>query len=213
MATISDEAIAAVAYQAGFTDTELLAKFVAIALAESSGNPRAHNNVNKGHFGLWQIAGVHEALMKKYGGTDKAYDPAINAKMAYEVYKGQGLGAWETYTNGMYLPFLPRGRAAAKKIKAAALKDPTLTGIDIVTGGAISDVGDTIDNTLESASKIVDFFTSKANWVRVGMWVAAWVLIFLAFKRMFGSQVFSGAVKVASKVVLKGGGKAIKKAL
>lgn len=64
----------------------------AIALAESGGNPRAHNP--SGASGLWQILGVPFA--------GNVWDPLTNARMAVAKYRSQGLGAWEAYTNGMY---------------------------------------------------------------------------------------------------------------
>lgn len=71
----------------------------AIALAESSGNPNAHNP--SGATGLWQILG------NPFPGN--AYDPITNARMAVSKYRSQGLGAWEAYTRGMHKRFLAGG--------------------------------------------------------------------------------------------------------
>jgi hypothetical protein len=71
----------------------------AIALAESGGNPRAHNP--SGATGLWQILG------NPFPGD--AYDPATNARMAVAKYRSQGLRAWEAYTNGSYRRYMTRG--------------------------------------------------------------------------------------------------------
>ena len=71
----------------------------AIAMAESGGNPRAHNP--SGASGLWQILGV------PFPGNP--FDPLTNARMAVSKYRSQGLGAWEAYTNGAYRQFLARG--------------------------------------------------------------------------------------------------------
>ncbi len=67
----------------------------AIALAESGGNPRAHNP--SGASGLWQILGLPFA--------GNVWDPLTNARMAVSKYRSQGLGAWEAYTNGAYKNF------------------------------------------------------------------------------------------------------------
>jgi len=68
----------------------------AIALAESSGNSQAKNP--SGASGLWQILG------NPFPGDP--FDPQTNARMAVAKYREQGLGAWETYTNGDYKRFL-----------------------------------------------------------------------------------------------------------
>jgi hypothetical protein len=77
----------------GLGDANLMA---AIALAESGGDPRAHNP--SGASGLWQILG------KPFPGD--SFDPATNARMAGAKLASQGLGAWEAYTNGAYRRFL-----------------------------------------------------------------------------------------------------------
>lgn len=71
----------------------------AIALAESGGNPNAHNP--SGATGLWQILG------NPFPGN--ARDPLTNARMAVSKYQSQGLGAWEAYTRGMHKRFLSGG--------------------------------------------------------------------------------------------------------
>jgi phage-related protein len=80
----------------GLGDANLMA---AIALAESGGDPRAHNP--SGASGLWQILG------KPFPGD--AFDPATNARMAGAKLSSQGLGAWVAYTNGAYRKFMGGG--------------------------------------------------------------------------------------------------------
>lgn len=77
----------------------------AIALAESSGNPGAVNpNDNGGRqssFGLWQISnGTHSPPASNWN------NPQVNASLAVAKYHNQGLGAWGTYTSGVYKKFL-----------------------------------------------------------------------------------------------------------
>lgn len=71
----------------------------AIGMAESTGNPGAHNP--SGASGLWQILG------NPFPGNPM--DPMTNARMAVAKYKTQGLGAWEAYTNGNYKQFMATG--------------------------------------------------------------------------------------------------------
>jgi hypothetical protein len=71
----------------------------AIAMAESGGCSAAYNP--SGATGLWQILGAVNP-------ADQAnlYDPAVNAKEATLKHQSQGLGAWQTYTNGSYRGYL-----------------------------------------------------------------------------------------------------------
>lgn len=76
----------------------------AIALAESSGNPMAHNA--SGASGLWQILG------NPFPGN--AFDPLTNARMAVAKWRGAPGGGdnfspWVTYETGAYKQFLSGG--------------------------------------------------------------------------------------------------------
>lgn len=80
----------------------------AIIMAESGGNNNAinagdrHSNCN-GSYGLTQLSCLH---FGKHGLTwDNWSDPSTNIKVAYEIYKTQGLRAWGAYTSGAYLKF------------------------------------------------------------------------------------------------------------
>ncbi len=83
----------------------------AILKAESSKNPEIINwkDYHKssgcyGSFGLMQLGCV---WFGKYGLTEDNWkDPETNIRVAYEVYKAQGLRAWGAYTDKSYLRFL-----------------------------------------------------------------------------------------------------------
>jgi TP901 family phage tail tape measure protein len=93
----------------------------AIALAESGGDPQAHNP--SGASGLWQILGV------PFPGDP--FDPETNARMAVAKYESQGLGAWEVYTKGTYRQYLQRGGLLGlKKGGPAKGTDARLLGFD-----------------------------------------------------------------------------------
>lgn len=84
---------------------DLAPTMAAIGLAESGGNPNALNpNDNGGKqssFGIWQISnGTHAAPSPTWN------NPATNASLAVAKYKSQGLGAWGTYTSGLYKKFM-----------------------------------------------------------------------------------------------------------
>jgi hypothetical protein len=108
---LSTEQIIQLAQTAGFTGTDL-ATAVAVALAESGGDPNAYNPETaagapqgKGSYGLWQIyleAHPEDASLN-------LYDPQTNANAAYQTYANAG-GAftpWSTFKSGAYLAQLP----------------------------------------------------------------------------------------------------------
>jgi cell wall-associated NlpC family hydrolase len=98
---------------AGFSGS--LAKTMwAIAMAESSGNPRAHNtNARTGDnsYGLWQInmlgrMGPERRRLFGISNNDALFDPTTNARAAMAIYKQQGLNAWTTYKKGAHSRYM-----------------------------------------------------------------------------------------------------------
>ena len=112
---LSDTAIAQVAFQAGFHGQGLRTA-IAVALAESGGNPSAHNQNSNGSIdrGLWQINSVHVQY-----DPIKLFDPAYNAQAAFQISSGgNNWNPWTTYTNGRYRTFVSRANSAAVSIEA-----------------------------------------------------------------------------------------------
>ncbi|ONH25750.1 peptidoglycan-binding protein [Pseudofrankia asymbiotica] len=117
--TIPDSQIAAYAHSAGLDNCRVgLATWVAIALAESSGNTYAHATVGEDSRGLWQI---NMRAHAGWVGSRDLYDPATNAWAAAQVCKGSGPSAWTTYTTGAYRSYLARGNAAANAVGSATV--------------------------------------------------------------------------------------------
>lgn len=94
---------------AGFAGADL-STAVAIALAESGGDPNAYNPepqagtpIGQGSYGLWQIyLKVHPELAGA-----PLFDPPTNAAAAYHAYaKAGGFSPWSTYKSGKYQAFL-----------------------------------------------------------------------------------------------------------
>lgn len=91
----------------------------AVALAESGGNPGA-TNPQDGGCGLFQITPAETGCS----------NPLTNAQQAVRKYNSQGLGAWVTYTNGAYKPFMQpgvvpsAGAAAATSGSSSGAPDP-----------------------------------------------------------------------------------------
>lgn len=109
----------------------------AIALAESSGNPAAHNP--SGATGLWQILGAVDPYDQPH-----LTDPVVNAKEAVMKYNTQGLGAWQTYTQGTYRQFLPAGSIAPAQV----------AGLTSKTGGTAAGGGPVLTSPLDIINSI-----------------------------------------------------------
>lgn len=95
----------------------------AVAMAESSGNARAHNpDVSTGDnsYGLFQInmlGAMGPERRKQYGlnSNDDLYDPYVNAKVAYKMSNGgKNWQPWSTYKRGDYKKFLGGADVAVK---------------------------------------------------------------------------------------------------
>lgn len=126
--------IAQLAASVGFPDPALAA---AIAMAESSGNPRAHNSTPPDDsYGLWQInmyGPLAAQRRAQFGLSSNAdlYDPATNARVAVAIFGAQGYSAWGAYTNGTYRRFYTGGAPAASGDPGAGgLSMPNLPGLD-----------------------------------------------------------------------------------
>lgn len=91
------------AVNAGFSGDDLVTA-IAVALAESRGNPRAYNPETAantpqglGSRGLWQIyAKAHPEFGPNF---DMLYDPQLNANAAFSVYTdaGNSFHPWSTF--------------------------------------------------------------------------------------------------------------------
>jgi Lysozyme like domain len=96
--------IGTVAAAAGFSGSGLVMA-IAVALAESGGNPTATNLDSNGSVdrGVWQINSVHT----EYSAACD-YDPSCAAGAAFSISaEGTNWGAWVTYQHGAEIPFLP----------------------------------------------------------------------------------------------------------
>lgn len=111
---LSAQQIAQYAKNAGFSGSDL-ATAVAIALAESSGNPSAVGDLNLGvSSGLWQI---NLRAHPEFAGWN-LFDPQQNANAAYSVYAaaGNSFSPWSTYKSGAYASNLPAAQGAAANV-------------------------------------------------------------------------------------------------
>lgn len=115
MGDLTASQIKNLAENAGFTGDDLNTS-VAIALAESQGDPQAHGDTTigsgTGSFGLWQI---YSDAHPEYGPDFTAlYDPQTNANAAFAIYQtaGNRFTPWSTFKSGVYRSFLSQAQTA-----------------------------------------------------------------------------------------------------
>jgi hypothetical protein len=131
VATLSPAQIAEYAHDAGFRGHDLTTA-VAVALAESGGDTKAHNPVPPDDsYGLWQV-NMHGPLGPDRRGefgldsNRELFDPKENAQAAWEISgRGDSFEPWSTYTNGAYRQFLDDARRGVKNMKKNDKKPAT----------------------------------------------------------------------------------------
>ncbi|MFC6088528.1 type VII secretion target [Saccharothrix lopnurensis] len=123
MSELSPEEIARHAHAAGFRGEDLTIA-VAVALAESGGDPRAHNDTPPDNsYGLWQInmlGSMGPARRREFGlGSNRElFDPRENAKAANRISgDGRSWTPWTTYTSGKYRRHLDEARRGVAAMK------------------------------------------------------------------------------------------------
>ncbi|HEV7648962.1 MAG TPA: transglycosylase SLT domain-containing protein [Actinophytocola sp.] len=120
MSKLSPEQIAQAAHDAGFRGHDLTTA-VAVALAESGGDPHAHNPVPPDNsYGLWQInmigaLGPDRRHDFHLDANKELFDPETNAKAAFAISgKGDSFQPWTTFTSGAYKSHLDEARKGVK---------------------------------------------------------------------------------------------------
>lgn len=181
-----------VAYDAGVRDPIQLARAGAIAMAESSGNPRAHNAVPPDDsYGLWQInmlgaLGPERRARYQLASNDALYDPATNARVMFGISGGgTNWRPWSTYGGARYLLFYPAAQAAVPGVLAAK-------GAGVVAGG-IQDGVEAMGGPLDAA------LTAAQGVVKVGAWVSDRNNWWRIAKVVLGGGLVLGGIIVAAK--------------
>ena len=178
----------------------------AVALAESGGNPSAHNgNASTGDdsWGLWQVnmlGSMGAARRTQFGITSNSQltDPATNAKAAIAISSnGANWTPWTTYTSGAYQKFVQGGVT------------PNMTALG-AGGSATSPQATLTSNPLDPStwtSAIGSLLENIGNYVYMGVVVvggAAIVvvaLMFLTFESPAGKAVVSAATSTIGRVI------------
>lgn len=191
------------ARQAGF-DMNAANIAAAVALAESDGDPRAHNDdPPDDSYGLWQInmlGAKGPERRRALGLTSNAqlFDPAINAKAAKYVFDAQGWNAWSVYKNGDYKKHLQD------------INDMTVSGLPGTTSGPI---GDAIDNVFGAASDVVGalnqllgvirdagkWISDRDNWTRI-LQVGGGIALALVAATIVAKPIISSTAKTVSPI-------------
>lgn len=139
MANLTPNQIAQLAYNAGFRGSALRMA-VAIAIAESNGDPNAYNPEiaagtpkNHGSRGLWQIYGQAHP---EYN-SNEMYNPVANAQAAYKVYQqaGNKFTPWSTYNNGSAYKISQNLNVDIPS--SAVVMSPNDVTMSVLTGGAV----------------------------------------------------------------------------
>lgn len=104
---LSNSDVATYAANAGFEGDDLNTA-VAVAFAESSGNPNAVGDLAitpGGSVGLWQ---VNLKFHPEYT-SDALKDPQMNANAAFAIYQAanNSFTPWSTFKSGAYLAYMP----------------------------------------------------------------------------------------------------------
>lgn len=208
----------------------------AIAMAESGGNPRAHNAVPPDNsYGLWQInmfGNMGPGRRAQYGisSNEQLYDPAVNARAAAKILAGQGLGAWSTYTSGAYKKYM--GGSSGNATPIIDWNDPfnlwpddwgdapgspggdTLNqwgGGDGSTSQSldpgIADVAKGVGAIAEATLKAGVWLSNSKNWVRIGYVVGGGLLVGIGVTIIAKPAIQKVAsVTPAGKLAKKAGG-------
>lgn len=178
MSTLSPNEIAGAARAAGFRGRALVIA-VAVALAESSGDPTATNHNTNGttDYGLWQINSVHAGILRQGSWSD----PTDNARMAYAVSNGgRNWVPWTTFNDGAYLAHMPAATVAAgNPLPPGSVPQPTsgVTPVDFgSTMGALSNFG-------SLASLLLNPFT----YIRLAMFGVGFGLVVMGLVHVSGT--------------------------
>lgn len=179
--TLTDAQIAGYAKAAGFTGDALVTA-IAVCLAESGGNPRAHNGnalTGDDSYGLMQInmlGSLGPDRRKRYGlkSNDDLYDPSTNMRVAFAMSNGgKSFSAWSTYppSSNKYKAYVPRANAAAG--------NPDTSGSS--AGGTANAVpANSLIPGMDGITSFFSFISDSITWLRAGMILAGAVLLIFA---------------------------------
>lgn len=163
----------------------------AIAMAESKGDPHAHNtNVLTGDnsYGLWQInmiGNLGPDRRAKYGlsSNEQLFDPATNARvMAGESHNGTNWVPWSTwpiaYQTYMANPVTDQSHNPGWLDKLGRSIANSPIGLGITNGtNPITSTAQAAASAADTLGKATKWVSNSENWIRVGYVVGGSVLV------------------------------------
>jgi hypothetical protein len=171
---LSFDELRALALDAGFSPSNADTA-AAIALAESGGNPQAHNPVPPDDsYGLWQInmlsaLGPQRRAQWGLRSNSDLFDPSINASAAFSVFRNSGsFRPWSTYLNGAYRKYLKK--SAPFGLTPQARIDAAITGASAIDGDTDTLSWTPIDNA-EIASLGVGAIIAAGVSIVAGLYI------------------------------------------
>jgi hypothetical protein len=177
MAILSTIEVYALARRAGFSaGGEEAVIATAIALAESGGNPDAHNTTPPDDsYGLWQI-NMFEDLgpeRRRQFGIDRdeeLFDPLTNARAARSVFTTPpgGFKAWSTFKHGRHTEHLDGVRQAARQFEETGQRGvPAIEEVDLSADQLRQVIREEVADELDSQARKVHGITSWERYLEV----------------------------------------------
>jgi Lysozyme like domain len=176
MATLSTLEIYALARRAEFSEQQAVTA-TAIALAESSGNPDAHNDnpaTKDDSFGLWQInmiGTLGPARRKQFGisRNEELFDPVTNAQAAHSVFSSPpgGFAQWSTFKRGEHERHLDDARQAAQQFATSRGGVPVEQDLDVTEAELRRIVREEAAGVLDGQAKRVHGIVSWERYLEV----------------------------------------------
>lgn len=209
MAGLSVDQVAVHASHGGFRGRRATLA-VAVAMAESGGDPRAtgHNRDGSIDRGLWQInSRWHKEV------TDAcAFNPDCAARSTFRISSGgTNWSQWAAFTNGSYRRYMAAADKAVSGVKpggtaamnpdgdgsGSSLNYNPLTGFGIpnAAGDLAGGVFGAIKAPFEMVARFFGYLTDPQTWIRVGLTAGGAVLIGLGLLTLLRGQAGAAMVK------------------
>lgn len=202
MTILAPAVIAGLAKGAGWAGQDI-ATAVAVAMAESGGNPASHTvDSDDDSWGLWQVnmrgdMGPERRRAFGLSSDSQLADPKTNARVAHAIQQSQGWDrAFGSYSSGAYRKFLPQAQAAAGA-PAGLPSGPVVTPAGDSSGGLVEQllgVNQSIKRIAEailSGGKVADALLTlllPSNMLRLFLGIVGTIFIF-AGVAMLGREV------------------------
>jgi hypothetical protein len=217
---LSQSEIYSLAKSVGLSDSRAKVA-AAIAMAESGGNPNAHNaKPPDDSYGLWQInmlGAMGPARRKQFGlsANSELTDPMTNAKAMKAISSSGGnFNPWSTYTNGAYRKYT--GNAVSDEGKDRSFWEkffnPELPGYlggktvgETVKDNPITETAQAAAQGAQLLGKTAVWVSNSENWIRVAYVLGGSVIVIAGVVMVVQSTKAGQTVtKAATTVVTKG---------